>query len=398
MTKQKLWIATELFYPEETSTSFILSKIANRLASKYDITVLCGEAVYDTSSSETPAYTLNSDVKVRRIKTIKGNKNKISVRLLRFILLSTAFSWKLLLNTKKSDKVFIVTNPAPLLFCVSVLKRVRRFDLKILVHDVFPENTIPAGIIKNKKSGYYRILKYLYDWAYAQANTLIVLGDDMKNAIENKLSNSRKKPNIVIIPNWAEPSINSKKGERLKMHNVICIQYAGNLGRVQGLMEFLEIIKDTKNTNLRFEFVGDGALKLSMQKFVNENHLDNVSFRDGYRRNEQQAIINGCDLAVVTLSRGMKGLGVPSKTYNILAAGRPILYIGDKGSEIGNLVREKNIGFEFCHLESEKILKFLQSLNIHDLKLLEEMGGRARMLAENEYSEDTILNKFSKTI
>lgn len=41
----------------------------------------------------------------------------------------------------------------------------------------------------------------------------------------------------------------------------------------------------------------------------------------------------------------MYGLGVPSKTYNILASGRPILFFGPKNSEIDLLVRENGIGY-----------------------------------------------------
>lgn len=76
--------------------------------------------------------------------------------------------------------------------------------------------------------------------------------------------------------------------------------------------------------------MGDGALKDKLIKYVEEIGLTNkINFFGNYSREEQNKILNYTDIALVTLSKGMYGLGVPSKTYNILAAGKPILFIGD---------------------------------------------------------------------
>ena len=91
------------------------------------------------------------------------------------------------------------------------------------------------------------------------------------------------------------------------------------------------------------------------------------------------------DFALVTLQEGMYGLGVPSKTYNILASGRPILFFGPKDSEIDLLIREKGIGYCGWPEKWDKVI-------------LAEMGKKARVLAETEYSESIILDKFLKAI
>ena len=96
-------------------------------------------------------------------------------------------------------------------------------------------------------------------------------------------------------------------------------------------------------------------------------------------------VLAACDIALVTLQEGMYGLGVPSKTYNILASGRPILFLGPKDSEIDLLVREKGIGY--CGWPEQ-----------WDRTVLVEMGKKARVLAETEYSESVILNRFLKAI
>ena len=89
----------------------------------------------------------------------------------------------------------------------------------------------------------------------------------------------------------------------------------------------------------------------------------------------------------------MKGLGVPSKTYNILAAGKPILYIGDKGSEVYNLVKDNDLGVVFEWEQIEEFTEWINSLTINDLIELQEKGKRARILFENRYTQDLILQK-----
>lgn len=399
--RKKLWIVTELFYPEETSTSYILTKIANKLCEKYEVHVICGPEAYELASTMTRStLTLNKAINVHRVSNINLDKNKLLFRIIRFIILSIKLSLSLSKKVNKKDKVLIVTNPAPLLLFVSIIKKIKKFHLSILVHDVFPENTIPAGIFKSKKNVIYGLIKTIFDKAYSTADSLIVLGRDMKEVLFDKTKNA----SISIIENWADiHSIFSKDRSiwtsfSQKDKNLIHIQYAGNIGRVQGLMELLSIIKEANNPLLHFNFIGEGALKSEMILFVEKNNMNNISFLGSYKRDEQNNILNSCDLSVVTLSSGMYGLGVPSKTYNILAAGKPIIFIGDKNSEIGLLIDENEIGYCFSPNDREQLLLFLKNLTSNELDKLTTMGNKARSLAEIKYSEENILNKYLQTL
>ena len=111
----------------------------------------------------------------------------------------------------------------------------------------------------------------------------------------------------------------------------------------------------------------------------------NVFFHGPYFRSRQTDVLGACHAAVVTLSEGMYGLGVPSKAYNIMAAGRPILYFGPPEGEIGLMVKENRIGY-------------LGWPEKWDLAEMEEMGKRARALAESVYSKSTVLEKFLAAI
>lgn len=396
--KKKLWIITEVFYPDETATSYILTKIAERLADSFDVNVICGPLDADCRITSLP---LNRNLQVSRCNHFAWNKNNLVTRLFRFIGISITLVLSSIKRVKRNDNVLIVTNPAPMLLLFSWLKCWKKFNLTILVHDVFPENTIAARILKNEDSFIYHWFKRRFDRAYARADQLIVLGRDMKKVMLEKITPYRiSTPCIKIVENWADvENIQPHSFDRnvflgLNCSGKIIMQYAGNLGRVQGLMEFLHCFYESRNPKLHLCIWGKGAIEMELKQYVKEHNITNVSFHGSYTRDMQDKVLNSCDLAVVTLSEKMYGLGVPSKSYNIMAAGKPILYIGDPASEIAQTIHDKRIGISFPH-EKRQLTTFLAELTLNDLPYLRELGQNARISAETDYAQSVILQKFT---
>lgn len=368
---KRLWIVTELFPPDETSTSYILGEIANACAREYDVGVICGPEVYDARKrldSEHP-FALNPEVSVHRADGLVEDKNKAVGKALSFLLMSVRLMRFVRRLVKEGDKVLLVTNPAPLVLLVARLRHRRKFELNVLVHDVFPENTIPAGLLFPRWA--YQFAKTRFDKAYSCVDRFITLGRDMAEVVRMKAGNG---PFISVVENWADADsitpIPFPDG-------VIKLEYAGNIGRVQGLDK---IVSDLPN-DIELHFYGTGAMENSLK----EMNYPNVYFHGPYFRSQQKDVLGACHAAIVTLADGMYGLGVPSKAYNIMAAGRPIIYFGPKDGEIGLMVRENGVGY----------LGWPEKWDLDELK---EMGKRARALAESKYSKKVILTKFLDAI
>lgn len=252
---QKLWIVTELFYPDETATAYILTNVANELSQKYDVHVICGpQPQYRPSVTS-----LEGKVTVHRSNMGNLSKDKLLMRTLRFICIGSVLALKLLWKSRKDDKVLIVTNPAPLVVFASLIKMLKRFELTVLVHDVFPENLIPAGLVADEKNMVYRILKHCFDHSYAKADKIIVLGRDMKEVILRKISKYGSRAEINIIANWADTK--NVRPLWTNSQDRIVIQYAGNLGRVQGLMSFVNNFFNAQNEQVLLSFWGKGAIE-----------------------------------------------------------------------------------------------------------------------------------------
>lgn len=396
--KKTLWIVTELFPPDETSTSYILGEIANAMVAKYRVKVICGPEIYDKRKKldKNNQFSLDPSIEVFRVKGLDVDKNTKIGKAVGLLSMSLRLLKVAKRNIKKDDKVLLVTNPLPLILLISRLKLKVGFELSLLVHDIFPENAKPSNIYVP----FEPLIKKLFDRAYSRADMLIALGRDMKEVLMQKInsikSSSVNKPQIVVIENWAD--IKNIFPQKHKTCNSIIIEYAGNIGRGQGLPIFLDNFIRAKNSHLAFTLYGTGASEEPLKQMVAENQLSNVVFNGSYFRSQQNEVLNACHLALVTLADGMYGLGVPSKSYNIMAAGKPILFIGNLKSEIALTVSESNIGFCFDSKDTEGLIAFLKQLSLDMLPQLEEMGARARELAVSKYSEESILHKFQITL
>jgi glycosyltransferase involved in cell wall biosynthesis len=397
--KKKLWVVSELFYPDVTSSGYYLTEIAKKLAQTYMVNVICGPVSYEKK------YNLKEDkedslynISIHRVNVLSLDKNKLLFRILRLLNITLAFSYQLFIKIKKGDQVLLVTNPAFLIPIAAFFSKIKGFQLTILVHDVFPENLIPVNLI-NPKSIIYRSLKLLFDKTYRSVNQIIVCGRDMELLFKHKTEN---KGHIFLIENWADidtvyPDTNNQANvyQDLGLEDKIIFQYAGNIGRLQGLEELIDIFAGCTNPSLHLILVGEGAMKSALQMKVNEQKISNVSFFPSFDRSQQNIFLNACDVGVVSLLDNMLGLGVPSKSYNIIAAGKPILFLGNKNSEVSLMIQDHSTGWEFELTQKAEIIDFL---NKFDLSVMKNKGFNARIIAEKYYAKDYILNKYQRLI
>ncbi|MNQ30265.1 putative glycosyl transferase [compost metagenome] len=390
-----VWIISELFYPDEVSTAQILTDVARKIAKDEKVAVLAGPIGYE-KSYHTNNFELNDNVKIHRVSLPEFDKNNLIERVLKLLLLTIKMSFFILYNVKKGDRVIQVTNPIFLILTTSLIKKVKGFKVEILVHDVYPENLVPAGMIAGS-SLKFKIISKFFNYSFQQADRLIVLGEDMKQLMISKTNN--KVQRIDVIPNWADdniqPIVNFDKSDYLNkdVDDKIVIGFAGNLGRVQGIIEFVTIFKKAENPNLILTIIGDGALKNEISDLISKENIKNVYLLGSKPRNEQVKFLNSCDIGLITLKKGMKGLGVPSKTYNLMASGKPILFIGDVDSEIDNYIKKYNCGWSF-EWNEEKMIDFFNELTIDDKKEVATKGLNSFSTCNQLFLKNIILDKF----
>jgi glycosyltransferase involved in cell wall biosynthesis len=397
LTPKRIILVSELFFPDETSTSYILTRIAEALLRQFEVLVVTGPKFYDGKSHSTANSTPVNPVNIFRVWLPKLSKNNLSGRLIRIFFLIAGIGWRLICISRPTDTVFAVTNPAPSLVLLALIRRFRRFRLVFLVHDVFPENAVAAGILR-RDSFLFPLIKSVFDWSYNSADAIITIGRDMTEVVGDKVISGSQK--IKLIQNWADhPLIERIPRDQsmipsMNLLNRIVIQYAGNIGRAQGLIEFVNLVSAMRSDVVQFVFRGSGALSSELYKATQGNH--NFSLEGCYPRSQQSLVLGSCDISLVVLRPDMYGLAVPSKTYNLLASGKPILFLGPKNSEIYLLVKENKLGWAFDWSESERLLEFLNQLSLQDFGTFGEYGNNSRRLVETAYTEALQLSKYSR--
>ena len=89
----------------------------------------------------------------------------------------------------------------------------------------------------------------------------------------------------------------------------------------------------------------------------------------------------------------MYGLGVPSKSYNIMAAGKPILMVGEADSEIALCIKEFNLGWIVAPNNPSALKDMFESV-YESRDQLSSIRSNARCVADTVFAKEIILDKY----
>ena len=399
---QRLWVVSEVYYPEETSTGYYLTALAEGLANSFQVMALCGQPNYSVRGTRAPKRERHNNVDIYRAAGTTLNKNVILLKLINMVTLSLSMFVHGLRNFRRGDKVLVVTTPPTMPFIIALASLVRGCSYTLLIHDCYPEVLVAVGKLE-RNSFAVRIIDFFNRWLYKHAQKIIVVGRDMADLIEKK-SRGLDIP-IVYIPNWAEvdevrpvPRKENSLIRELGVEHKLIVLHAGNIGYPTDVKTVIEAIKRLANDDrFHFVFIGSGVKRRLLQDAVDKLQLENLTLLDPRPRTEQVDFLNACDIGLISLVPNMYGAAMPSKTYNIMAAGKPVLALTDNDSELARVIDENEIGW---HLEPGDADSLEAALNgIYDRREeLEKMGQLARAEAEQNYTLSLAINRYKEAL
>ncbi len=395
---KKFWIITEYYYPNENTTAYIMTKIAEGLGQHVDINIITSTAASDIGIKKEQI----NNVTIYRVKESKLDKNIFLWRIIKLIILGLRLFIKSANLVKENDTVMVVTNPVTIIFLMRILRCFKKFTLIILVHDIFPENLIVAKVLK-PGNFLYKITLKLFNWSYIKADKLVVIGRDMELFMKNKLG--RRCPIIFYIPNFVDNNeikpFPKESNRILKEYNLtdkFIVLYTGNIGRAQDINNILttmELLKE--NNNIHLLIIGNGAMENTVIQYVKKYLLSNITLLPSMKRAFSNEFLNAGDVGLVSLQRGRKGIAVPSKTYTFLSAAKPILAVVDNKSEISIMIEESNCGWWTLPGDPQTLKKLILTIS-NSCDEVREKGENSRHLAEEIYSMEKIIIRFKEII
>ncbi len=333
----RILLLNQFFWPDSAATSQLLTDLARSLAGDgHDVVAICsgtGGYTVPDGSGDAPS------VHIHRVQGLAFSRGRIG-RILSYLSFYIAASFRALL-VPTPDVVLTLTTPPLICLLGRVLKLVRGCRFYIWEMDVYPDVATDLNYFK-AGGAIDRIVGILADHSRKQADGVIVLGECMK---ERLLRRSIPASRIFVSDNWADGNAIKplpRPGDPAKL----VVLYSGNLGLAHDLETFKGALKGLE-TDDRFQFIfsGSGALMNELKRFKEERKIECIEFRAFVKRESLSENLSLGDVGLVTQNDRCCGSVVPSKVYGLLAAGRPILFIGPEQATPARIIRKFNCGW-----------------------------------------------------
>ena len=358
----KLKLISEFFYPYQTSTQKILTELAEDLVEQgLDVSVLTTKNAYREEKQTLKKYEVYKGIKIKRIAASSFSRDSFIGRILNYLTFTTGILFNLLFKNDY-DKILFVSNPPLVPFIGYLVNKLRRKPYVYLVHDVYPDVAIKLGVIK-PQSLIAKMMNFMNNKIYQNAEKIIVLGEDMKKVIVKKGISPDK---IVIITNWADSTKNYPVNvsddfyKKYQLNNKFNILYTGNISKVHAIDSVLELARRLKgHSDIQFMIVGDGNRKQYIEEVKRSENLDNISLANYMFGEEYNTLLNCANIFITTLQDGIEGLGVPSKTYTYMSVHKPLLAVMSETSEIGKMVNQYQLGAQYNAGSEDEMAKFI---------------------------------------
>lgn len=368
-----------------------------------------GEEVYVATVSEKKygfetQLAKENGVNVLRIKT--GNMFGVSFieKGLTNLTLGSVFKKEInkYFNNIKFDLVIHHTPPITFTPVIDYLKIKYKTKSYLILRDIFPQNAVDLGIVKNRIL--FNFFRKKEEKLYEKSDFIGCMSQGNIEYIE-KHNLEVDKNKLHILRNWGKikPILNiDKKSIREKYgfsENDFILVFGGNMGKPQGLEFLLKLAKEYKNkSDIKFLLIGKGNEKSKLQNIKKNDNLDNVIFLDFIPRVEYELLTGACDIGIVSLHSCFTIPNIPSKTVDYCKLSLPILAVVDKNTDYPKILEnEAKCGLSSIYGDLEKYKENLEKL-YNDFDLRVELGKNGRQYYENELGVDKAYETIMKQI
>jgi glycosyltransferase involved in cell wall biosynthesis len=294
----------------------------------------------------------------------------------------------LIRRLRPGDIVVAETDPPLISIAAAAAARLRRATLVNWLQDIFPEvasvlgaNPLPAPV--------NAWLRGLRDLSLRAAAVNVVVGSRMRDHLQRQRV---PEATIQVIPNWAPaagwelPAGESALRIRLGYQDKFVVGYSGNLGRAHEYLTVLGAAETLRHDDgVVFLMIGGGVNMDAFRLAAAERQLANVRFLPYQPRDLLQDSLAAADVHLACLLPALEGLIVPSKFYGILAAARPVIFIGDCDGELARVIRDAGCGLVVATAQSAELSAQILNLRAHPEQRA-ALGAAARRLSLQAYS------------
>lgn len=392
--------------PEVRSISIMLRELAEDLVVRgHRVTVL----------APWPRYNLSADARTRQFEPVMMENG---VRVIRFPTLPAHGVAYLLRGIahldlprrylrayrthvrERVDAVISYISPLPLALAGQAIAREHGCQHLLNVQDIFPQNAIDLGIMRNRALIAY--FEHVERRAYAEADAITTHTEGSRAfLIERKDVPASK---VTVVPNWIDldawnaVAADGHFRRRFGLEGKFVIGFPGILGPAQSLDAILDLAKRVVDLrDVRFLLVGDGTERARVQQRARDEGIANMQFEDFVDPSEYPALVKELDVGLLCLNQTYTTSMVPGKCMGFLAAGIPILALLNNGNDGFAIIRDARCGYA-CQSDDLDAAERLVRTMVQERDRLPALGTAGRTYAAQHYAKRTCMDALERLL
>src|SRR6202140_3098751 len=340
--KMNILLLNQAFYPDVVSTAQHASDFAIGLTQAgHKVTVVFNSQGYDDPQLRFPPRENWNGIRIVRVRSTGFGKSAKWRRASDFGTFMAACALRMW-SLPKFDVVVAMTSPPLISFLATLAVPARARSLVFWSMDLNPDQAIAAGWLK-AKSPVGRLLSRMSLHSLRRADRIIALDRFMKARIQAKGIPAEK---VMVIPPWSHDDhvqFDQEGREEFRakfgLSHKFVVMYSGNHSPCHPLETLLQAAERLKeNEGIAFCFVGGGSEFGNVKERARNRGLHNVVCVPYQPIEKLSGSLSAADLHVVVMGDQYVGIVHPCKIYNVLAVGKPFLYIGPPESHVTDII------------------------------------------------------------
>lgn len=360
----KITFLTGYFHPELSADTRLNLDLAHSLAeSGFEVTVIVPfptrgvPDIIQQEYIEKKEEQLSNNLRIIRIGNPSTYQQSIVSR--GFSLLKK--SWQMFTTAKSidTDLYLIISTPPFLGYAAALLSKNKPVIYKL--EDIFPDSLKYTMNLKESHPAVL-LLRKLEKWVYKKVSSIVVVSHDMKRTI---IEHGAPAAKISTIYDWIDENaccpVSKDDNYLFDKFNLprdkFYVCYAGNIGHLQNihtLVKASELLEE-QCPEIKFVVIGDGAWKKEMLSILEASPHNNF-FHFPMQPTDQIAYVYSLgDIGIVSLKPDITKYALPSKTWDILSAGRPAICEIDLYSSLCSIIENNQCGYSVAPNDAQAL-------------------------------------------
>ncbi len=385
----KVLLLNQVFWPDVAATAQHGHDLGRYLAQHgVQVTALASRSLYSETGKALPREGGVDGIRIVRAGQSRFGKAALTARAFDFVSFYLAALWKAIWLPRQ-DIVVCFTTPPFIAFVGILLRWLKGTKVVCWTMDLYPDVPVAAGVLR-RGSLAHSLFDAVDRFSLRHADRVVVLGRCMQQRLLEKGVDPKRMEVINVWADGDEVSVRPIEGNALRtawqVGDRFVIEYSGNFGIGHDGETMYRAMQATRaDDSIRWVIVGGGTKRGELEAFVMTHDIVNAVLKPYQPREALGELLSLGNVHLVSVAENFSGLLVPSKFYGVLAAARPVLYVGPRESEVARVIEESQCGLVIEQGDSAGLVKAIETLHA-DPQLAQAMGRRAREVFERTFT------------